>query len=347
MASEKRPNQRWKVILSIVTLVAIVGLLFALRENIIDTFQNLADINAYLLILYLPLQALNYHGYARLYQTLLSIFNEHVPYKKMYRVALEMNFVNNVFPSGGVSGFSYFSIRMRSAGIPTAKATLTQILRFAAVFISFQILLVLGLLLLALDGKANGLMILIAGSIVTALLIGTVLLSYIIGSKQRINTFFGALTRFLNKIIHLFKRDNQEAINIDRAHEIFNEIHANYGLVKQNPVLLRKPLMFALLANLTEIATIYLTYVAFGFWINPGAVIIAYAIANFAGLLSVLPGGIGVYEALTTATLVAAGVPASISLPVTIMYRVLTMLVQLPPGYYFYHKNLRKTESVI
>jgi uncharacterized membrane protein YbhN (UPF0104 family) len=46
------------------------------------------------------------------------------------------------------------------------------------------------------------------------------------------------------------------------------------------------------------------------------------------------------YEALMTAVLVAAGVPAGVSLPATVMYRVLTMAVQLPPGGYLYHRAI-------
>jgi uncharacterized protein (TIRG00374 family) len=81
-------------------------------------------------------------------------------------------------------------------------------------------------------------------------------------------------------------------------------------------------------------------YIAFGHLVNFGAVILAYAVANFAGLVSILPGGIGIYEGLMTLVLAAAGIPSRLSLPVTVMYRVLNMLVQLPPGYYLYHKAL-------
>ena len=79
--------------------------------------------------------------------------------------------------------------------------------------------------------------------------------------------------------------------------------------------------------------------------VNLGAIILAYGVANFAGLISVLPGGIGIYEALMTAVLVSTGIPASVSLPVTIMYRVLNTLIQLPPGFYFYHKTINKRKT--
>jgi uncharacterized membrane protein YbhN (UPF0104 family) len=77
-------------------------------------------------------------------------------------------------------------------------------------------------------------------------------------------------------------------------------------------------------------------------------VILAYAVANLAGLVSVLPGGVGIYEALMTAVMATAGVPAGVSLPAIVMYRVVNTLIQVPPGYYLYHRALisDKTEPV-
>jgi glycosyltransferase 2 family protein len=94
------------------------------------------------------------------------------------------------------------------------------------------------------------------------------------------------------------------------------------------------------MANFWEVMAVYIVYVAFGHFVNFGAVILAYAVANFAGLVSVLPGGVGIYEGLMTLVLVASGVPSRLSLPVTVMYRVVNTIVQLPPGYYFYHRTL-------
>jgi uncharacterized membrane protein YbhN (UPF0104 family) len=48
-------------------------------------------------------------------------------------------------------------------------------------------------------------------------------------------------------------------------------------------------------------------------WVNPGAIILAYAVANFAGLISILPAGVGIYEALMSAVLAATGIPAGVS----------------------------------
>ncbi len=102
----------------------------------------------------------------------------------------------------------------------------------------------------------------------------------------------------------------------------------------------------ATLANIGQVATLYSVFLAFGQPVNPVAVIIAYAVANFAGLISVLPGGIGIYEALMVGVLATAGVSPAISIPAIVMYRILTMLLQLPIGYYFYHKTIYSVKKL-
>ncbi|MBI1856681.1 flippase-like domain-containing protein [Candidatus Saccharibacteria bacterium] len=340
---DKIKQGRWKLALNLFTIGALVILAYALRHQISETIQKLGEVNTYALLLMIPLEIFNYHSQAKLYQSMFRILGDRIRYRSLYRLSLELNFVNNIFPSGGVSGFSYFGVRMKNgANIAPTKATLVQLMKFIMMFVSFQVMLAIGLLMLAIGGNVNNLVILVAGSITTLLFVSTFGLAYIIGSKQRIRSFFTILTRVANRIIHVFRRRHPETINIDKAQEKFTEIHENYMLLKQDLNALKQPLLYSLMANVSEILTIYMVYVAFGHWVNPGAVILGYAIANFAGFFSVLPGGIGLYEALMTATLATAGVSAGLSLPVTIMYRVLNMLIQLPPGYFFYYRTIHK-----
>jgi uncharacterized protein (TIRG00374 family) len=338
MSPAMKRSQRWRLTITIVTFAVLAVVIYALRDEIYQTVQQARQINSLALLLIIPLQIANYDAYSRMYKSIFSILGEKMSYGSMYKVNLELNFVNNVFPSGGVSAFSYFGLRMRSFNVSATKATLVQLLRFVMVFISFQVLLFFGLFLLALSGQANDMMILITGSLATALFILTALTAYIIGSERRVKSTFVALTKALNKVIHVFRPSRQETISIGRVEDIFTNLHENYMVVKKNLGLLKKPMFFGLLANLTEVMTLYVVYIAFNQWVNPGAVVIGYAVANFAGLISILPGGVGVYEGLMVAVMLAAGVPASVTLPATIMYRISAQALQLPPGGYFYHR---------
>ena len=332
---------RWKLILNIVTLLALAFLIYAIRDQLAATFQNLGNVKAWAILLMIPLEILNYHAQARLYQRLFAIVGNHLSYKRLFKMALELNFVNHVFPSGGVTGISYFGVRLRDGDkITGGKATFIQIMKLALTLITFEVLIVFGLLALVVVGKANNLTILVAGSLSTLLFVGTIGFIYIAGSRIRINRFITTLTKGLNKIIQIVRPKHPETVNIDRVAKVFDDFHDSYYDLRRSHHKLKGPLAYALLANVTEVMVLYIVYVAFGNLVNIGAVILAYAIANFAGFISVLPGGIGIYEAIMTAVLVSTGVPAAVSLPVTVMYRVLNTAIQLPPGYFLYHRNL-------
>jgi glycosyltransferase 2 family protein len=338
--SEEKKKRTWKKVLTAITLLILVLLVYFSRQEIASTFSNLERVNIWVLLLIPVWQLLNYHSYTMVYKDCFAILKTKIPYRPMYRIALELNFVNNVFPTAGVSGFSYFGLRMKQFDVSAGKATLVHMFRFIAVFISFQILLFVGLFALSIGGKVSNFTIMVASSLATFLLVGTIAVAYIIGSRQRIDRFFTVATKGINRVIQVIRPKHPETISILSARKVFLDLHENYLVLKKNYTALRRPLFYALLANTTEIATIYTVYLAFDTAVNPGAIIIAYVIANFAGLISVLPGGVGVYEALTTAVMATVGVPPAVSIPAIIMYRVLSSAVQLPPGYFFYHKAI-------
>jgi len=336
-------RRRWKLVLNIITLLALVILVVSLHKQVGDTFSNLGHVHAWALLLLIPIEVLNYDAQARLYRRLFAIVGNDVSYRFLYRVSLELNFVNHVFPSGGVSGISYFTLRTRKGNeISSGKATLVHIMKIALYFLSFELVLVFGLFCLAIMGRASNLVILVASSMSTLLLVGTGLFAYVVGSRSRINSFFTGITQLINRVIHLVRPKYPETISIERARRLFDEFHDNYREIQRNYSLLKVPFIYALIADLTEISAVYVIYIAFGEFVNVGAVILAYGIANFAGLVSVLPGGVGIYEALMTTVLAATGVSPGISLPVTVMYRVLNSILQLLPGYYLYERALRR-----
>lgn len=333
-------RSKWRGILTVVTFVALAILIYGVRKDIGGVIDNLKKVNAFALVFLLPIEAINYDAYARLYIGLMKILGNRVSYRDMYKLNLELNFVNHILPSGGVSGISYFTLRMRAFNVSGPKATLSQLMKLLLLYVSFQPLLILGVFFLALRGHVNNLIMVVVSSIVTLLVVGTFAFIYMIEDRQRINIVLTAITKALNKLLSFFRR-NPETINVEGAQRAFGELHDNYQLFKENWRALKMPFVFMLVANITEVAAVYVVYIAFGELVNVGAVILAYAVANFAGLISVLPAGIGIYEGLMTAVLAATGIAAGTSIPVTIMYRVLNMAIQLTPGYYFYHKALK------
>jgi uncharacterized protein (TIRG00374 family) len=335
--------RHWKLLLNIITILALIGLAYAIRHQLVDTITNLKRVNGWVLLLILPLEALGYHAQAKMYQQMFKTVGTDISYKKLLTSSIELNFVNHVFPSGGVSGISYFGLRMKALGARAAQATLVQTMKLILLFLSFEILLFGGMFGLAINGKASNLTMFIGTVMATLVLVGTGVFGYVIGSKSRINAFFTAVTKLLNWLIHVVRPRHPETIRIDRAIDSFTEFHETYVELRTKIKQLQAPFWWGFIYNVTEVLVIYVVYIAFGEWVNLGAIILAYAVANFAGLVSVLPGGVGVYEGLMTAVLATAGIPPGLSLPVTVMYRVLNTFLQIPPGYFLYHRGLGQT----
>jgi uncharacterized protein (TIRG00374 family) len=337
--------RHWKKVLNVVTILALLALVYFIRHQLVSTFKDLNHLALGALVLLIPLQAWKYDAQARIYRRLFGTTGHKFSYKFMLRSSIELSFVNTVFPSGGISGVSYLSVMMRKYGISAGRSALVQIMKMVLIFVAFEGLLIIGMLFLAAGGKVNGYTILVGTMMTTLIVVTSSAFTFVIGSKSRINALFTMATRVINKIIHAVRRNHPETISIERARYVFDELHDNYLLFRHHYKELRAPLMYAGFFGLSEILSVFVVFIAFGFVVNIGAVILAYAVANLAGVISVLPGGAGIYEILMTGVLAVAGVPPAIGLPVAVAYRVFSAVLQVPPGYYFYQKSLHNPET--
>lgn len=305
---------RLKLLINFLTIVALLVLVVVSMPQIREVFGRLQHTNLRVLIFLIPLQLLNFHAIGKIYSSYFNLHGIGLPSRMTERIAYELNFVNHVFPSGGVSGFSYLGLRLKREGVPTSQATLAQIVRFGMTFLSFILIVVLGIVLLALGNNVNNFTILVSTSVIAATIFGTLALTYIISDKGRIKSFSLMLPRVINHLLQMFGFDSKVRINLKRIENFLENLHDNYRVLTEDRKKLRSPFLWSLVANIAEIMTILVVYWALGTFVNPGAVIIAYAVANFAGLIAVLPGGIGVYESLMTITLAASGVPSALAL---------------------------------
>lgn len=338
----------FKFWLNIVTIFALVLLFVISWDQIVEAFHQVGGLKWWALALMIPIQLLSYFAVAKLYQNFFVRQGSPIKLTDMFKVSLELNFVNHVFPSGGVSGFSYLSLRLKQFGVPTAKSTLAQIMRFALTFISFLALLVFALIALAFSHSVGGLALVISSVIIISTIFATFVGAYIISKPSRIKSFAGWLPKAINYVARPFKKDKANTlINMQKVESTLEDLHDDYVVLRKDMGLIKNLLVWALIINITEVLTIYMVYVAFGQLINPGSLIIAYAVANFAGLIAILPGGVGIYEGLMTATLASTGVPKALALSATVIYRVLSMIFFLPIGYYFYWRALKKGGNLI
>lgn len=337
-------SNKIRLFINIATIIALGVLLYVSRGQIVNGLKEIGGAKLSVILLMIPLQIVNFYAIAKIYQSYFANTNSRhrLPTKVLFKTALELNFVNHVFPSGGVAGFSYLGLRLRRYDIRVARTTLAQTIRFGLTFISFLFLLFFGMFALSFgSGTSGGGVALFIGLTITFLtLFLAISFIYLVSSERRIRAFTAFLPRLANTLLKGFSRKN--LINVDRIERLFVDFHNDYLEIAKDWRQLKMPLIWAIVVNLTEVGTVYLAYVALGHLVNPGAVILAYAVASFAGLIAVLPGGVGVYETLMTAVLATAGVPKALAISATLIYRIFTWIVFIPLGFVLYQMALRK-----
>src|SRR3712207_6118955 len=76
MAESSFLKRNWKLLLNIITFIALVVLVYAIRHQLSQTVRALASVNLWIILLMLLFQLGNYHAQSKLYQSLFRTVNE-------------------------------------------------------------------------------------------------------------------------------------------------------------------------------------------------------------------------------------------------------------------------------
>lgn len=333
--------RRW---LNIATALIVVLMLWALRNDLLHAWELLGQVNWWIFLLIIPLQFLSYYANGA---AIFSYLFQRGHMKKINswgitQMALELNFVNHILPTAGVSGASYMTWRLSKLGINSGRATLSQVVRFAAVFGSFVILLVLAVFYVTFDDGVNRLIILMSSGLVTTIVVLGMVVWYVLDSEVRLRKFAYSVARFINWLGKRVLRRTQPVMAAKRVHAFFDELQDDYRALKKQPRMLVKPFWWGVIFNLTEVSLFFFTFLALGTFVNPAAILLAIGIASMVGVFLVTPGGIGGYEAAMVFVLTTAGVKGATVLAGVLLARVILILLTLMTGYIFYHLALKK-----
>jgi uncharacterized protein (TIRG00374 family) len=207
--------------------------------------------------------------------------------------------------------------------------------------VSFVLLLIVALAVLIIDHSVDRVTILMGLLLVVLAVGGTIGSVFLFGSKARLERFSAWLTRAANATISLVtRRKKQQAVKDGVVAGFFMDVHEDYLGIRRDKKILLKPFLWSLLANIMDVALIYIAFWSFGIHVNPAIIFIAFGLSSIASAVSVTPGGAGVYEAVMVAFLGSAGVPLDVAIAGTLLARVLLMIGTIAFGYVFYQVSV-------
>ncbi|MGH9115553.1 MAG: lysylphosphatidylglycerol synthase transmembrane domain-containing protein, partial [Acidimicrobiales bacterium] len=83
---------------------------------------------------------------------------------------------------------------------------------------------------------------------------------------------------------------------------------------------------------LLDAASLWVFVGAFGHWVNPDGLLVAYGLANVLAAIPLTPGGLGVIEATLTSVLVGFGTARGVATLGVIGYRLIQFWAPIPLG---------------
>lgn len=330
--------------LNILTFALILLVLFFARNDLVKAWQLLGQVNVWIFLAIIPLQFLSYYASGEMIFSYLKARGDlkDVPSIEKPKMALELNFVNHIFPSAGVSGASYMTYRLSKFGVNHGRAALAQVVRLAMQFASFAALMLIAVLWVTFDGDLTRATILIASSLLTAILAGIVGLIFLLGSRKRLDRFEEFLDNVINKKLAKFFKRPTPFIKRKDIHDFFSDLHDDYKDLRVKPKCLQKPFWWGVVFNVAETAMFFVSFWALGTIVNPAPILIGLGLAGLVGTFLVTPGGAGGYEAAIIFFLTIAGVEPAIAVAGVLLTRTSLIVLTIASGYFFYNSAMKK-----
>jgi uncharacterized protein (TIRG00374 family) len=321
-------KRRWLLHLLIVAFLWVVLTRFTEIENLLKT---LAQGKWQWVLVAALLQVVYYIAYAALYQTAFYTVGVESRVRELLPVTMGSIFVNVVAPSGGASAVALFVDDAARRGQSAARATVGTLLVLVADFIAFSLVLIIGLTYLFLQHHlkayeilASAILLLIITALSSVLLLGT-------WQPNRLRRLLGWLQRTLNRLAARLRRP--AFLTEDWAEKNTAEFTQAAIAITAYPQRLGRTLIVALGVHLVALLSLYALFLAFYQPIKLGPLVAGFAMGILFLVISPIPMGIGVVEAVMPLVYISLGVPGETATLVTFAFRGLSFWLPFVIGF--------------
>jgi len=323
-----------RAIMSVLTLAVLAIIIFLSRHELVKAWNLFLHADLWLLFLLLPFQIIVYFAGGEMIFSYLREKNliHHISRLEQTRIALELNLVNHIFPSGGVSGISYTTWRMHKLGVSSARSTFAQVIRYVTGFLSLLVLLVIAVLALAIDGKVNRYIVAASFLLIIVVLALTFGLIFVFSSKRRMQMTAAKLSKFINTLVKIATLGKKRRVmKSKKVEEFFVDMQDDFQDLSNHPKLLIKPMIWGTVYTVFDVAMF-----------DPAILMVGYGVAGLAAIVVFTPGGTGVYETIMIIFLSMAGTPPDLAIAGIILTRAILLTGTIIFGYIFYQHALIK-----
>jgi uncharacterized protein (TIRG00374 family) len=331
-----------KRIISIATLVLVAILIFFSRHELVEAAKHIPNMNIWILLLFIPMQALMFFAAGEIYFSYLrakgklkgeSIFG-------LTRLSLEINFVNHVVPSGGVSGLGYMMWRLKNYGVSAGQATIMHLVRYLLVALVTTVVMIVSTIFLALSGVALG-AIIFSAAIALAMFAAVVIAVVVLSKEERVHKLCKFVVKFVNQFVKAVTFGKiPKVVKQHTVDAYFTDLRHDYVEVMKDKKILVRPATWAIVYSLMDSGTFWIAFLALGAGVSFFPVAIAQGMASIVGMIAITPGGVGIFEGAMVMYFVATGINPGTAIIATLVTRMVVMTTTIATGWGFYQHSL-------
>jgi uncharacterized protein (TIRG00374 family) len=162
---------------------------------------------------------------------------------------------------------------------------------------------------------------------VTAAIIGVLLLAFAAGLVYLLIEGRELAERILRSIARRLP-----FVEEDTAARFVHQTAERIEDLARQPELVRSGIFWATANWLLDAAALWVFLLAFGTWVNPINLIVAYGVASVVAAIPITPGGLGVVETILPSLLVTFGAPAGAAGLAVLAWRLVQFWMPIPLG---------------
>ncbi len=209
--------------------------------------------------------------------------------------------MDQLVPAGGMAGNLVVVRAMGRLGLPASLATEALLVDVLAYYGAFAIVTLLSLFVLWLHHHVTAAVLLLVAVFAFVLAGVPLAIAWLLRHRDWRPPAWLARRRSVARTLEAIAQVSPERV--------------------RNPALLAKTTLLQLAVFLLDAATLYAMTRAVGEPLHPLTAFVALVVGQIAGTVSLLPGGLGGFEAGCVATLTVLGVPAGAALTGTLLLR--------------------------
>jgi len=237
-----------------------------------------------------------------------------VPLSAAFKLSLAKLFIDQALPSAGLSGTVVVARALEQRGVSRAVVMAAVVVDSVAYYAAYVLSLALALLITVVGGRASPLIVAAASFFVAFSAVLTVA-ALVLSGRTSAGPRWRARVPFLARGLALLGEADPK--------------------LARSLALILKCGLFQLAIVLLDAATVWVLIRSLGESASPTGVFASFMISTLLRTISIVPGGLGAFEAASVLTLKAAAVPVAVALAATLLFRGLSFWLPMVPGLVF------------